>query len=62
MRDFEEDDFDFDFEEGIRAARIKDCRIDVNAPVIFDPNRDNDDEHQACIAIHTDRVQRELRE
>lgn len=58
MRSFEED-FEFDFDDGLRASRI---RIDSRRAVIHDPNRDDNIKHQARIAAHTDRVQRELQE
>lgn len=61
MRDFETD-FEFDFDVGIRSARVKDCRIDSHKTVTHDPNRDNDPEHQARIAVHIERVQREMQE
>lgn len=58
MRTFEED-FEFDFEQGIHTARV---RIDSRRTLKYDPNRDNDIEHQVRIAAHTDRVQREMQE
>lgn len=61
MRTFEED-FDFEFEDGLRVLDSKAIRIDSVRTVTYDPNRDTDPKHQARIAAHQERVQRELRE
>ena len=61
MRDFEED-FEFDFEEGVRVIPVKGARIDSHRRVTFLPSRDDDSEHQARIDAHRERVQRELQE
>jgi len=59
MIDFEED-FEFEFESGIRSIRIKDCRIDSHRTMTHDPNRNKDVERQARIAAHKIRVKGEM--
>jgi len=61
MRDFEQD-FEFDFNVGIYAASLQDCRIDKYRAMIRDPDRSSDPEHQARIAAHIERIRREMQE
>ena len=62
MRNFEETDFDFDFEEGIKINRTRDFRIEgdyqilsIGGEEVFTPER------KARVLAHQKRIQKGLR-
>ena len=60
MRDFDQY-FEFDYTEAT-ASRTREARIDSHETVTTDPNRVGDPEHEKRLAVHTERVQREMQE
>lgn len=61
MRTFEED-FEFDFDNDVRAADVKNCRIDRYRAMTRDPDCSSDPEHQKRVVAHTERIHREIQE
>lgn len=61
MRSFEED-FEFKFEESVRATPTRVARIDAFRTITLGKEVFGGSEREARIAAHQERVQRELRE
>ena len=62
MRTFEED-FGFDsdyFKDEARAVSTQGIRKDSHKTVTRDPNRTGDPEHDARLAVHTERIRKVL--